>query len=138
VAAGVASHLRVATDGRWSRGGTGGDHRSLSASAEAHRLPALQSDVRWRSTRFSGAVSEGWMHVAGIGVRPRGQTRLELSGGSRSSTDALSGLRSRTRWEGADLDLGFAARWYLLLSAQHDHGDGYDAMQWHTSVSRMF
>jgi hypothetical protein len=50
----------------------------------------------------------------------------------------LSQIESRSRWEGADLDLGFASRWYLLLSAQHDHGDGYDAMQWHSSLSRMF
>jgi len=137
ISAGLAEHLRVSADGRWSGGGTG-DHRSLSASAEAYRLPTLQMDARLRSTRFTGATSRGWMHVAGIGVRPWGQTRIELSGGSRSSTDVLSEIRTRMRWEGADLDLGFAARWYLLFSAQHDHGDGYDATQWHTGLSRTF
>ncbi len=137
-AAGVVEHLRLAADGRWSGGGTGGDHNSMSVSAEAYRLPALQTDARWRSTWFSGTTSSGWMHVAGIGVRPFGQTRIELSAGSRTSTDVLSQLDTRTRWEGADLDLGFASRWYLLLSSQHDHGDGFDAMQWHASLSRMF
>jgi len=137
ISAGLAEHLRVSADGRWSGGGTG-DHRSLSASAEAYRLPTLQADARWRSTRFTGATSRGWMHVAGIGARPWGQTRVELSGGTRSTTDVLSQIQTRTRWEGADLDLGFSSHWYLLLSVQHDHGDGYDAMQWHTGLSRMF
>lgn len=137
VAADVIAHLRMSVDGRWSGGGTG-DHHSISASAEAYGLAALRADARWRSTRFSGASSEGWMHVAGLGVRPRGQTRLELSAGGRTSTDVLSQLRTRARWEGVDLDLGFASRWYLLLAAQHDHGDGFDAMVWHASLSRMF
>lgn len=138
IAAGVVEHVRVSADGRWSGGDTGGDHRSVSAGAEAYRLPVLQSDARWRSTRFRGATSEGWMHVGAIGARPWGQTRVELTGGSRTTTDVLSQIRTGSRWEGVDLDLGFASRWYLLFSAQHDHGDGFDAMQWHTSLSRMF
>jgi hypothetical protein len=137
VAADVVEHVRMSADGRWSGGGAG-DHHSQSGSLEAYRLSALQADARWRSTRFDGATSQGWMHVAGIGVRPWGQTRIELSAGSRITTDVLSQLHTRTRWEGADLDLGFASRWYLLLAAQHDHGDGFDAMLWHASLSRMF
>lgn len=136
-AAAPIEHLRISADGRWSGGGTG-DHHSVSASVETYRWSSLQADTRWRSTRFDGATSEGWMHVAGIGVRPWGQTRIELSAGRRTTTDVLSQLRMRTRWEGADLDLGFASRWYLLIAAQHDHGDGFDAMLWHGSLSRMF
>jgi len=137
LAAGLARHLRVSADGRWSGGGSTGDYRSYSASAEAYRLPALQADVRWRSTRFDGGVSSGWMHVAGVGVRPWARSRLELSGGSNTTTDALSGLEIRTRWEGLDLDVGLAPRWYLLLSAQHNDGD-LAGMQWQGSMSRLF
>ena len=136
-AAGVARHLRVSADGRWSGGGTTGDYHSYSASAEAYRLPMLQADARWRSTRFDGGVSSGWMHVAGLGVRPWAGARLELSGGSNTTTDALSGLETRTRWEGLDLDLGLAPRWYLLLSAQHNDGD-VAGMQWQGGLSRLF
>ena len=136
-AAGVARYLRIAADGRWSGGGTGADYHSYSGSIEAYRLPPYRVDARWRSTRFDGAVSSGWMHTAGLGVRPWGTSRIELSGGSNTSTDALSGLRIRTRWEGVDLDLGIAPSWYLLLSAQHNNGD-LAGMQWQGSMRRLF
>ena len=137
-AAGLLRHLRVSADGRWNNGGAGGAYHALSGGLEAYRLPVLQAGARWRSTHFDGGVSRGWMHVMGLGVRPIGQSRIELSGGVRTSTDVLSGLGTRTRWEGLDLDLNVAPRWYLSLSAQHDHGGGFDAMQWQSSLSRLF
>jgi len=138
LSAGPIRHLRGSLDGRWSGGGTAGDYRSLSATAEASRLPVLTSDLHWRSTRFSGALSEGWMHVGGFAVRPWGTSRLDLSAGTRTMTDVISGVSTRTRWEGLDVDLAPAMRWYLLLSVQHDRGDGYDTMQWHAGLSRVF
>ena len=137
-AAPLMEHLRVSGDGRWSGGGPAGSHHSLSGAIEVPRLGLLQADARWRTTRYEGDRSSGWMHAGGLAVRPWGLARVELGGGLRTTTDVLSGFEGRTRWESGDLDLGFASRWYLLLSAQHDHGDGYDAMQWHGSISRMF
>jgi hypothetical protein len=138
VGARIGAHTRTALDGRWSGGGTSGDHQAYSGSIEAYRLPLLQSDARWRSTMFTGGLSRGWMHVAGLGVRPWGLSRIELSAGMRSATDAVSLLRSRSHWEAADVDVGLGSRWYALLSVQHDHSTGFDAMTWHTSLSRLF
>jgi hypothetical protein len=134
----AAQHLRFAADGRWSGGGPGGDYHSWSASSEAFRLPLLEADLRWRSTYFSSDVARGWLHAAGLAVRPWGQTRLELSGGQRTSEDGLGMVRTRLSWEGADLDLGLGGRWYLLLSGERDHGDGTDTAQGHAGLSWMF
>jgi hypothetical protein len=134
----VARYLRFAADARWSGGGAGGEYRSWSASTEAYRLPVLQAGVRWRSTRFSGAVARGWLHAVGLAARPSGATRIELSGGARTTTDAFSLLESRARWEELDLDLGLGRGWYLLLSGQRDHGDGSGTTQGQASLSVMF
>ncbi len=134
----LLGHVRLGADGRWSGGGTGGDYRSWSANADVSRLPWLQADLRWRSTRFDGNTARGWLHAAGLGVRPWGQTRVELNGGQRDSEDGLSLVRTRVKWEGADLDVGIAGHWYLLLSAERDHGDGSDAAQGYASLSWLF
>jgi hypothetical protein len=134
----MLGHLRVGADGRWSGGGTGGDYRTWSVNTEASRLPWLQTDVRWRSTRFSGTTARGWLHSAGVAVRPRGQTRIELNAGERTSEDGLALIRTRLRWEGVDLDVGLAGRWYLLLSGERDYGDGMDSVQGNASLSWMF
>lgn len=135
---GLLGHLRVGADGRWSGGGRGGDYRSWSVNTEASRLPWLQADLRWRSTHFSATTAHGWLHAAGLAVRPWGPTRVELNGGERSSDDGLALIHTRLRWEGADLDVGLAGHWYLLLSGEHDHGDGSDAVQGHASLSWLF
>jgi hypothetical protein len=131
-------HWRITSDARWNRGGVGGSFSSWSASTEIYRLPVLQSDLRWRSTQFSGSLSRGWLHSAGFAVRPWGQTRIELNGGRRTSDDAGGLARTQLSWEGADLDLGLAGRWYLLLSGERNHGDGFDEKQGHISLSWMF
>lgn len=136
-AAGVMRHLRLSADGRWSGGGSGADYHSYSGSVEGYRLPPWRADARWRSTRFDGGLSNGWMHTVGIGVRPWGASRVELSGGSNTTTDVQSGLKTRTHWEGFDLDLGIAPRWYVLLSVQHNDGD-LAGLQWQGSMSRLF
>jgi hypothetical protein len=134
----LLGHLRVGADGRWSSGGTGGDYRSWSVNSDASRLPWLQADLHWRTTHFRSTTAHGWLHAAGLAVRPWGQNRLELSGGQRTSDDGVALIRTRLSWEGADLDVGLAGHWYLLLSAEHDHGDGSHAVQGYASLSWLF
>ena len=98
----------------------------------------IQSDLRWRSTRFSGATARGWLHAAGLAARPRGRTRLGLNAGERVSEDGRSRIHTRVRWEGADLDLGLAGRWCLMFSAERQHGDGASLRQGYASLSWMF
>ena len=137
-AAEMAGHLWISADARWSGGGPAGDYRSWSASGEVRRLPALQADVRWRSTSFGGGNSRGWMHVVGLAVRPLGTARVELSGGARDSRDVISQLHTHARWEGLDVDMGLGPRWYLLLSAQRDHEAGFEALQAQAGLSWLF
>jgi hypothetical protein len=134
----VANHFRFMTDGRWSGGGTGGAFNSYSVSTEAFRLSSLQAELKWRSTYFDGDLSRGWMHLAGLGARPWGPARIEITAGTRRSEDGLGLIHTRLDWWGTDVDLGIGQRWYLLLSGERDHGDGFSETQGHLSVSRTF
>jgi hypothetical protein len=133
-----AGHFRVAADGRWSDGTGAGAATVWSATAEARRLTALQGDLRWRSARFDGDWSRGWLHTASASVRPWGTSRMEIHGGVRASEEGPGANASRLQWGGADLDLGFARRWYVLLSGERSTGDGVADVQGTFSLSWLF
>jgi hypothetical protein len=132
------THLRIEGDARYGSGGDGGNYHTWTTSGELYRLPLLQADLRLRSTRFVGDFSTEWLLAGGLTVRPLGQTDLNLTAGTRSTQDVLSGLETRVAWVGADLSAGFARNWYLTLSGDRDHGDGIDQIQLYYGLSRLF
>ena len=130
--------FRFGADGRWSGGGTAGDYKSLTATAEALRLTSLQFTLRARGTRTLGDDIEGWLFSGGLALRPYGDLTLDLAGGVRITEEVFSGIESRVTWESIGLDLPLARRWFLLLSVEHSQGTSFDEIQSYTSASYVF
>ncbi len=133
-----APFLRLGATGRVNSGGTGGSARSWSGTAEAYRLTSLHAIVRLRSTRVDSDAQTGWLHSGTLEVNPWAGVRLSGTLGTQHFTDVASGTPSRLDWQGLDADLGLARRWYLLLSAEHDHGSSDNRLQTYTSLNWMF
>ena len=130
--------FRFGADGRWSGGGTAGDYKSLTATAEALRLTEWQLTLRARGTRTLGDDIEGWLWSGGLSLRPYGELTLDLAGGVRSTEEVFSGIESSVTWESAGLDLPLARRWFLLLSVEHSQGTSFEEIQSYTSASYVF
>ncbi|HEY6867507.1 MAG TPA: hypothetical protein VI792_09630, partial [Candidatus Eisenbacteria bacterium] len=132
------THLRFSADGRLGSGGDGGNYHTWTTSAEAFRVTPLQADVRLRASRFIGDLSTEWLEAAGLTFRTLGQTSLGLDAGVRTSQDVLSQVETRIVWQSLDLNMGLARNWYLMLSGDHDHGDGLDQVQTYAGLSWLF
>ena len=131
--------LRLSLGGRTYGGGMSGDTESATLTARVLRLTPLAVDVTSRHTLYTGPLAEGWLHVLSTGA-PLGRTRrAEVHVGRRSETRFAGGETSAsTMWFGADLDLGLAARWYLLLSVESTRGDLEGNDQVYTSLTYRF
>jgi len=133
-----AGHLRLGADARFGAGGEGGGYHSWTATGEVLRIPGLEADARWRSTRFVGDRSTEWLHSGGLTVRPFGQTQLGVNAGVRTVQDVISLVETRVRWEGADLSVGVGRSWYLMLSAERDHGFQTEDLHVYSGLSWLF
>ena len=130
--------VRLGATGRVNAGGSGGAAHSWSGTAEVYRLTSLHAIVRLRSTRVDSDAQKGWLHSGSLEVNPWAGVRVATTLGLQRFTDVLSGSPSRLDWQGLDLDLGLAKRWYALLSAERDRGTADDRLQTYTSLNWMF
>ncbi len=128
-------HVRLTVDGRWN--GSGSQRwRSQSASAELFSLPPFAARVRYRVTTYRNDVTRGALHAAGVGFDPLTLLHLEWNAGVRTSRDDFS--ESRTDWQSLDADLHLTRRAYLMMTAEWDRGDGFDARQAQAGLSWIF
>lgn len=119
----VSRTLRVLGDVRLHRGGTSGTGHSWSAAAEASRLCPVLTRIRGRYARYRGEETASDLVAAGLGLDPLPALHLELEGGTRSTSDQLSGLEDRELWESAAVDWSLGWRLLLTASVEHGHGD---------------
>ncbi len=110
-------------DVRQSSGGTAGRANSYTLSAGTDRISPLGVRVRGRSTYFQSPNLDGWLHSLGLAFDPGNLWHVELSGGARLEHDALAIPADQSiLWGGLDLDMNLARSWYLMLSANAEHG----------------
>jgi hypothetical protein len=132
----------------WDRLRLGGDGRlhdaagergtSWSASAETWRLlvpgaRALASYSRYRDDR-----TETWLLAGRLGADPLPWAHLGVGGGTRNSTDRLSGLESPVRWLSADLELGLPHRLLFTGTLERTLGDFENLLQEYAGLSWRF
>ena len=132
-------HLLAGFDARTSSGGTSGTSDSWTASAGLTRLTPIGAGVRFRATRYSGALLEGELRSASFEIQPGGRFRLDLNGGTRRDVRPLDGVEPTTlRWLGADFDIGIGRSLYLTLSTYRERGPDGRMMQNFGSLSYRF
>lgn len=124
--AGVSTRLghRVwaSLDARANRGGATGAADSYTLLVSASPAAPLGLSLRSRTTRYVTAARAGWLESAALGLSPWGGADLALSGGLRLERDRSAATTAALRWVSADLDLGLARAWYLLVSAYREWG----------------
>lgn len=139
VSVNAGSHVRLNTDARQSRGGTGNDARSYTGSLGVFRLTPLGLGAQLRTSAYSGSVAEGKLMSGSVELNPWNRFRLEASGGTRLDTRPLSDVATRKlAWQGLDLDFGLGRSLYLMFSAYREKGDAGRSMQGYTAISWRF
>jgi hypothetical protein len=108
---------------RLHRGGTSGTGHSWSAAAEASRLWPVLTRIRGRYAQYRGQGTASDLVAAGFGLDPLPALHLEIEGGTRRTSDQLSGLEDRELWESAAVDWSLGWRLLFTASVEHGHGD---------------
>jgi hypothetical protein len=122
-----------------NRGGSGGSSDSYTLTSRATRVTTLSIDLASRHTRFSGPLTEGWLHSASAAAPIGPRRRVELEGGRRQETRAFGPTASvATTWYGVNADVGLWSGWYFLLSATSTRGDIEKNDQIYSSLSYRF
>lgn len=134
----LARHVRLDADYRGRGGGASERSHTWTGGLELYRLSAVNGLVRTRASRYRSDLATSDLVSFSLGLDPFAGFHVEASGGSRSTEDELGGAREQVRWEGVDLDLALALRWYLVGSYQHDHGDLEDMEQIQAGLSCRF
>lgn len=137
----LGRHVRMFADARQSRGGTGGDAESYTASLGVYRLTVLGLGLQARATQYAGSVAQGQLISGSLELNPWNKFRVEASGGTRVDTrdPALTGLpKSRLDWQGLDADFGLGRSFYVILSAYSEKGDAGRSMQTYAGLSWRF
>jgi len=118
----VGPHVRLSGDGRSM--GSEADHvNTWSGSGELLRLTRVNGRLRARFSRSDAPLSRSSLLAFGAGLDPLDGAHLELTGGTRSTADAVALGTDRAAWTGADLDLSVLRRWLLSVSWEHTAGD---------------
>jgi hypothetical protein len=121
---------------RWTSGGAAGTAWAWSGALERRSIPPLDGRLSLRSSRVQSDLETGWLHAATFSVRAGGSSEIAFTAGTQSMRDPFLGTVRQSTWQGVDADLGFGARWYLMLQGQRESGDegdattGYAGMSW--------
>lgn len=131
------SHLRVGGDLRRSDGAGRAD--AWSVNAEAWRLGPLNAAVRARYSTFSDAEQDSRLQSFGLALEPLRATRLDVSGGVRSTKNDRFGVDDRENWVSVDADVTIGRRWYLAAGWESDRGGSAGTTrQLQASLNRRF
>lgn len=139
VSVNLFGHMRVSADARSSTGVSTGDTRSVTGSFSLSRLTPLRIGMHARATSFSGTLLEGQLKSASIEVNPIHSLRLEVSGGSRESSQPLdSTSATHITWIGGDADISIGRSVYLMLSTSRESGRADRSVYSFVSLSYRF
>ena len=101
--------------------------------------PLSRSTLASRHTRFTGPLTEGWLHSASAAAPIGLRRRVEFEGGRRQETRSFGPTTSvATTWYGVNADVGLWSGWYFLLSVTSTRGDTEKNDQIYSSLSYRF
>jgi hypothetical protein len=89
------------------------------------RLTAIGLDLATRSTRYTNAELEGWLHSLSVSANLSPRSRLEAYGGTRDETvlGSLVPEESHT-WYGLNWDLFAGRHWMFTATLERNQGQG--------------
>ncbi|GAB4376481.1 MAG: hypothetical protein Kow0062_16820 [Acidobacteriota bacterium] len=131
--------FRVGLRFRGANGGAAGSSDSWTLTTRLERLTAARLGLRTRSTRYTNALYDGWLHVLGVDVPFGERLRVGLEAGRRDDepVDGVGEPRSLP-WYGFDIDLLVTRSIYLLLDAERSTGEGQEYDQVYLTLSWRF
>jgi hypothetical protein len=134
-----SGHLRVSADARSSSGVSTGDAQSVTGSFNLYRLTPLHIGMHVRATNFTGTLSDGLLKSASLEVNPFSTLRIEVSGGTRDSSQPLDATSAtHLSWTGADADISIGRSVYLMLSTYRESRPTDHSVQSFVSLSYRF
>lgn len=130
------SHLRLGGDKRVNDGA--GRAESWSVHAEAWRVTRMNASLRGRFSRYTDEHQDSRLQSFGLGFEPLRVARVDVSGGVRSTRNALFGVDEHEHWVSVDTDLTIGRSWYMGAGWESDHGDHGDTRQLQANLNRRF
>ena len=135
----LRNRYTLGTSAQTNRGGSGGSSDSYTITSRAARVSPLSIDLASRHTRFTGPLTEGWLHSATVAAPIGPRRRVEFEGGRRQETRSFGPATSvATTWYGVNADVGLWSGWYFLLSVTSTRGDTEKNDQIYSSLSYRF
>lgn len=101
----LAHHVRLTGDARTSSIAGARRQNGWTGGLEGYRFTPLNLALRARYSRLTGSGLENSLVSYGAGLDPLGWAHVEVTGGQRTTREALAGVQERSQWLGADLDL---------------------------------
>ena len=103
------------------------------------RLTAISLDLATRSTRYSNAQLEGWLHSLSISASLTARSRLEAYGGIRDET-VLAALvpEENHTWYGLNWDLFAGRHWMFTATLERNQGQGEGNDQVYATMAYRF
>ena len=92
-----------------------------------------------RSTQYTNAQVEGWLHSASIGMNLGRRVHIQLGGGVRDETSLqVPAVETRLTWKNVDLDFSLGRHWYFLISAERTESEIDQNDQLYSSLTYRF
>jgi hypothetical protein len=133
----IGPRARLGGDTRANAGG--GRSNSWSIHGEAWGLGPLRASLHGRYSQFTDTGLDSRLQSMGLAFEPFRLSRVDVSGGVRSTRNLALSVDEREQWVSIDTDLTFGRAWYLGAGWERDHGGGAgDTKQLQASLNRRF
>jgi hypothetical protein len=135
----IAERFRIGVDVRERGGGESGGVDGYTLVLGTERLTRLGLDFHSRSSRYTNASVEGWLHSLSMGIAPGHRVHVALTGGVRDEVNLVDPASTgRLNWYGLDFDLILGRRWLFMTLLERSQSDLEANTQIYSSISYRF
>jgi hypothetical protein len=132
-------HYRVALDALSNQGNDTADSNSYTLTLGASSFTRQNMGIFTRSTQYTNAQVEGWLHSASLGMNLGRRVHIQLGGGVRDEMSLQAPVvETRLTWKNVDLDFSLGRHWYFLISAERTESEIDQNDQLYSSLTYRF
>lgn len=132
-------HYRVALDALSNQGVDTVDSNSYTVTLGAQSFTRQNMGIYTRSTQYTNAQVEGWLHSVSMGMNLGRKVHVQLGGGVRDELPLqLPAVETRLTWKNVDFDFSLGRHWYFLISAERTESELDQNDQIYSSLTYRF